>query len=340
MALYDADHGYYRFPRPIGRGGDFYTAVSVGPLYGQLLASVAVEVWRSVGEPAAFSIIEQGAHDGQLAADIWTALQRGPLAAAARYCIVEPREVYRNAQRAKLSALMGDRLHFAKVFSAKEAPIEYGFLVANELLDAFPCSRVRWDGQAWHEMYVREDATRRAPLEWVAGPVGQGMPQDEVAKLPTDLPAGYTTEMHLIANIFTEKLLSHPFKGAALFADYGYEAGEYYSHERSAGTLRRYFEHKMDDCVLEGLGQCDLTAHVNFTRVIEIAEAAGFGVRQFMEQGRFLTHAAKDWLTSLDGQPPTVESAALLRQFQSLTHPSHMGNSFRMLLLERGARVL
>ena len=67
-ALYDPALGYYgRGPRRIGRSGDFYTAVSVGPLYGKLLAQAACDVWQSLGCPADFTLVEQGAHDGQLA---------------------------------------------------------------------------------------------------------------------------------------------------------------------------------------------------------------------------------------------------------------------------------
>jgi SAM-dependent MidA family methyltransferase len=39
LALYCPELGFYeRFPHRIGRTGDFYTSVSVGPLFGRLLA--------------------------------------------------------------------------------------------------------------------------------------------------------------------------------------------------------------------------------------------------------------------------------------------------------------
>lgn len=37
MALYEPGLGYYETHRDIGRQGDFYTNVSIGPLFGQLL---------------------------------------------------------------------------------------------------------------------------------------------------------------------------------------------------------------------------------------------------------------------------------------------------------------
>ena len=38
-ALYEPGLGYYeRSALPVGRGGDFYTSVSVGPVFGELVA--------------------------------------------------------------------------------------------------------------------------------------------------------------------------------------------------------------------------------------------------------------------------------------------------------------
>ena len=74
MALYDPAVGYYGSQvRKIGRQGDFYTAVSVGPVYGALLAEVTQRVWMAAGEPGEFIVAEQAGHDGQLAEDVWTA---------------------------------------------------------------------------------------------------------------------------------------------------------------------------------------------------------------------------------------------------------------------------
>ena len=47
LALYHPDHGYYASGRArVGKSWDFYTSVSVGRIYGRLLASVCREVWQ------------------------------------------------------------------------------------------------------------------------------------------------------------------------------------------------------------------------------------------------------------------------------------------------------
>ncbi|WP_156345583.1 SAM-dependent methyltransferase [Verrucomicrobium spinosum] len=122
------------------------------------------------------------------------------------------------------------------------------------------------------------------------------------------------------------------FTGEILLADYGHAAREYYIPERNGGTLRRYCQHRTDDRVLENLGEADLTAHVNFTRLAEQAVALGMTVMEFIEQGRFLTHVAAHLLR----RPGFSPDPAWLRQFQTLTHPGHLGHAFHILALQKG----
>ena len=326
-ALYEPGVGYYgRGPRRIGRTGDFFTAVSVGPLYGRLLAQTAAEVWADLGCPDDFTIVEQGAHDGQLAADLW---HGWPHEQKPRYVIVEPQPAYRAVQMARLESLMGSSVEWvASLAELASRPHFCACFLSNELLDAFPVHRVRWTGKEWLEQHVTPD------LQWVDGPLSGPAVEQEVARLPCELPSDYVTEVHPQAVAWMTEMTRLPFRGAILIADYGYEAAEYYAPERSDGTVRRYHEHRSDGRVLEDLGDCDLTAHVNFTRLIETAEAGGLSVARFMDQGRFLTHAAVPWLRSLEGRSKTGDTAAALRQFHTLTHPGHMGAAFRMLLLK------
>src|SRR5712671_4944393 len=82
LSLYCPELGYYeRITNTPGRRGDFYTSVSVGPLFGELLAAQFAQ-WLGQWEPPNaesgmsgpapdhLQILEAGAHDGRLAADI------------------------------------------------------------------------------------------------------------------------------------------------------------------------------------------------------------------------------------------------------------------------------
>ncbi|MCB1207859.1 MAG: SAM-dependent methyltransferase [Verrucomicrobiales bacterium] len=335
FALYDAATGYYgRAPRRIGRSGDFYTAVSVGPLYGRLLAVSVRQCWEKMGCPQDFLIIEQAAHDGQLAEDILTAITApgDAFSAAARYHIIEPQPAYEAAQHARLFPQWPDRVTWSATSATVTGP---AFFLCNELVDALPAHLLRWSQGQWWERGVAVDAADT--LRWQDLPISDPELAAEAAKLPQDLPEGFVTEINLAALQWLRGIAAATFTGTVLIADYGLDAEEFWTASRAEGTIRRYANHQMDGDVLTDLGDCDLTAQVNFSQLIEEAEAAGLTVRAYQDQSRFLTHLAADWLRSLDGRPPDADTRAALRQFQTLTHPSLMGRSFRVLMLEKTA---
>jgi SAM-dependent MidA family methyltransferase len=334
MALYEPGAGYYRQGvRRIGRGGDFYTSVSVGPLFGALLAQHCHDVWQALGQPAEFVIIEQGAHDGTLARDILTALKtvHPELHDRARYLIIEPDATLQAAQRQTLGDEWEGRCTHVPDWQSLPSGL-CGIVLCNELLDAFPVHRVVFRDGQWQEQYValHEDEG----FDFVNGPLSSNELQDELALLPGPFADGHITEINVDAVSWLREIEQSQFTGEILIADYGHAAPEYFAPERREGTLRRYLAHKSDHKVLESLGECDLTAHVNFTRVAEEALGMGWQVEEFIEQGRFLTRVATSIMKCLDFQP----SASWLRQFQSLTHPSHLGHSFHVLTLSRGIR--
>jgi SAM-dependent MidA family methyltransferase len=325
LALYHPAHGYYGAgPRRIGRQGDFFTSVSVGPLFGRLLAMRALLEWQALGEPEDFAIIEQGAHDGQLAEDVLSAIGDKPL----RYLIVEPNPRYLEAQAKRL----GDRVQWVEGLSALQSGPKHAFFLCNELPDAFPVHLVRWCGGRWHELHVEEAG--HGAFRLVTGDFSCPALIDETKHLPSDLAPGHTLEINLVMLAWIRELARAAFRGSIFIADYGLDADEFFTDSRVDGTIRRYKQHHMDGDVLAELGESDLTTHINFTRLI--IEAVGHGLQkvEYDLQGRALGRMAIPWFKSLEGQPL---DAASMRQFQSLTHPAFMGRSFRCLQLKKSA---
>ena len=84
LALYCPLYGYYEKKRDTtGKRGDFYTSVSVGSLFGELLA-FQFDAWFTAAAPGGATrlrLAEAGAHDGRLARDIlnWFKRQRPAL---------------------------------------------------------------------------------------------------------------------------------------------------------------------------------------------------------------------------------------------------------------------
>ena len=326
-ALYHPQHGYYTSGRAsIGRGGDFFTSVSVGPLFGTLLARQFAEMWERLGTPGEFTIVEQGAHRGDFARDALTALRANAPAcfAAARYHIVEPSAALRAAQSAALNEFA------VRWFPTLDAlPAFTGVHFSNELLDAFPIYAVVWDGDAWRETHVGLEDGRFVftDLAITSAPL-----RTALAQLPP-VPASYRTEINLAALAWLDALAAKLTRGFALVIDYGFSRAEYYRPERTAGTLTGYARHRRTDDLLAAPGDTDLTAHVDFTALAERATAAGLRVAGFTDQHHFIV--ALGTLHFPATIPDTSASQRELRAFKTLMHPQMMGRSFQVLALEK-----
>jgi SAM-dependent MidA family methyltransferase len=326
-ALYHPEHGYYTSGRAgIGRGGDFFTSVSVGPLFGTLLARQFAEMWERLGEPREFSIVEQGAHRGEFARDVLTALRANSPAcfAATRYQIIEPSDALRSAQHATLGEFAA---HWSPTLDA--LPAFTGVHFSNELLDAFPVHAVAWDGSVWREIHVVLDGGR---FVFTDLPVTSAPLRAALAQLPP-VPAGYRTEINLAALTWIDALATKLTRGFALVIDYGFPRADYYRPERTTGTLTGYARHRRVDDLLAAPGETDLTAHVDFTALAGRALAAGLRVGGFTDQHHFIV--ALGALHCPATIPDTPASQRELRAFKTLMHPQMMGRSFQVIGFEK-----
>jgi SAM-dependent MidA family methyltransferase len=107
---------------------------------------------------------------------------------------------------------------------------------------------------------------------------------------------------------------------------------ELFSPGRTRGTLRAYFRHHATDDLLANVGEQDLTTHVNFSALQSIGEACGLTTETFSTQTQFLTQIlGKAQKEKSFGEWGTKQT----RQFQTLTHPEHLGRAFRVLVQSR-----
>lgn len=296
QALYHPAHGYYSSGRcAIGRKGDYFTNVSVGPLFGHLLGAQFTEIWKQLGKPDDFVIVEQGAHDGQFARDVFDSLQkRAPeFFEALRYRIVEPFPILRR-QQTRMLELFRDKIEWHDSLQ----PF-VGIHFSNELLDAMPvrligggCERfVGLDGAkfVFVNRPMHDEATfNEAALDWI----------DSVA---ANLQRGYVITI-----------------------DYGHLGGEF--HE----NVQVRAQHRNLDSPFERIGYADITMGVDWTSVTHRAQSNGMRVAGFTDQHHFLTGIISESpdLTSDSG-------AKIKRELQTLLHPEMLGRAFQVLALAK-----
>jgi SAM-dependent MidA family methyltransferase len=321
LALYHPEHGYYGAGRAsVGRDGDFFTNVSVGRVYGELLAGQFVEMWERLGRPGDFAIVEQGANDGAFAVDVlgWCREHAPACYESARYGIVEGFEVLSARQAERLAAHKGKvRWHP----SLEDLPPFTGVHFSNELVDAFPVHLVRWRAGGWQELWVTGD------LEWRERPLPPGRLPERLADVPQ--LDGYTTEVNLEALRWAEILAGKIERGWVLTVDYGMPRDRYYAPERNTGTLQCYAAHTKGLNPLANPGHCDLTAHVEFTSLAQAFMAAGLNLAGYTDQHHFLTGLAA---RAFAHRAPTPHET---RGLKTLLHPEMLGTSFQVLCLSR-----
>jgi SAM-dependent MidA family methyltransferase len=338
QALYHSAHGYYTSARHrIGRKGDFYTNVSVGRLYGQLLASQLAEMWVHLGRPPRFVIVEEGAEDGQLAIDILSALPgKSPEAAAAiQYAIVEPLVCKQHQQRTRLEPLFPGGVAWLPAIGALEPVI--GAFISNELVDAMPVEIVDYRNDTWSELLVTLSGD---DFLFEPAAIANEELAEAVQNIPLPLPSPYRTEINLAASHWIESVSAKLDRGFVLVVDYGYSRREYYKPERTAGTLSCYSRHRRGDNPFERPGEADITSHVDFTTLADSARLAGLAVAAYTDQHHFMVGAAEADLLALEksAQQEGARAArtAFLRPYLTLMHPGTMGLAFKYLLLTKG----
>jgi len=329
MALYHPALGYYaRESHQVGREGDFFASVSVGPLFGEILAHRFLRAWQQIGSPARWRIIESGAHDGSLARDVLTALaQLSPEAfSTLEYVIPEPLPRLQERQRATLQAFEARTRLISTAHELRSNPLP-GIAFGNELLDALPFHLVEWEDHRWHEVRVGLGVDHELTWEPNAEITDPKL-LAALAVLGSDFPAGYRTEVRTCIDEFLEPLTHCLMHGLMIWLDYGFARPEFYHPSRKTGTLRTFCKHRAADNPLVAPGEMDITAHVDFTAVAECARHLGGRPLAFRHQGSWLTEHARDWLIAQEGKPTSA-----LRQFHALTHPAHLGGHFHVIEL-------
>ena len=333
LALYCPETGYYERQKDnVGRAGDFITSVSAGSLFGELLAfqfAEWLEKLRMVD--GGWRIVEAGAHDGKLAADIlnWLQAHRPDLFSEIEYWILEPSFRRQTWQKQTLGKF-GPRVRWFSGFSDSAIHRFNGVIFSNELLDAFPVHRLGWNAQAknWFEWGV---AFSGGKLVWVK----ILDPQSAICnpQLEAVLPDNYTIEVSPAAENWWRMAAGVLAHGKLLTIDYGFTAAEQFSPSRPNGTLRAYHRHHVTGDLLAHPGEQDLTAHVNFSAIQKTGEEVGLKTENFCSQPQFLTRILQKAVT--DKSFANLD-AKQVRQFQTLTHPEHPGRAFRVLVQSRG----
>jgi SAM-dependent MidA family methyltransferase len=339
LALYHPSLGYYSQERlRVGRKGDFITNVSVGRLFGEILADQIAELWEFVGSPSKFTIVEAGAETGELASDLLSRLAQVESGVTWNYVITEPNDLKRAQQRQRLLG-KSDEQELVPTRSVRwvkrlgELDPITGIILGNELLDAIPARIVKFSADQWREVCV---ALEGSTLKFSSEPIKDPRLTARIAKIPLPLPQPYRTEVNLAATDWINDAAKTLERGFILMIDYGYSRSDYYSPLRTEGTLALYRNQQRQENIFEEIGQTDITTHVDFTAIAEAGLEAGCQLTGFTDQHHFMVGAGESRMRSFESGEGGNDRDRFLRAYKTLMHPEMMGLAFKYVLMSRG----
>lgn len=332
LALYAPGLGYYSAgSHKLGEAGDFVTAPELSPLFSRCVARQCEQVLAHLGGG---DILEVGAGSGVMAADVLAELETLDCLPGC-YFILEVSADLRQRQQQTVAARvphLAGRVHWLDVLPAVGFQ---GVVLANELLDAMP---VHVFGVAEKTSYERYVACGDGRFIWSDGPLSDARLVERIVALKDargEFAPGYVSEINLAAEDWLRSIAALLARGMVLLIDYGFPRREYYHPQRSGGTLMCHYRHRAhpDPLVLPGLQ--DITAHVDFTALAEVASEAGLTVAGFTTQAYFLLSSGLNEMMAASDPNDVRQHVLLMQQVKKLTLPSEMGELFKVMALMR-----
>lgn len=276
VALYHPAHGYYRSGKDrFGRGGDYFTAEQMQPVFGALIAARIRQLHEELGRPAEFAVVELGAGRKEMAEAF----------AGFRYYPVET--------------------------GGGEWPERFtGVVFSNEFFDALPVDAAVRRGGEFRELLV---GWRGEGFAWEEGPPLDGAARDYALRYYGGAAEGVWIEIALEALAWLERAAARLERGFVLTIDYGYLAREWRRFPQ--GTLMSYRSHRASEDVLIRAGEQDITAHVNFSALEEHGARCGLETVRYesMAQTLFAAGAGDNFAAALEASSPAERLARRLQ---------------------------
>lgn len=331
IALYHPECGYYSGDAsPVGQEGDYVTAPAYSPVFAFALGRLVREFLSHSGDGPS-TIVDIGCGDGSLIYSL--AIESGEAADAVRFVGVD-------RALGRIRPEFRERVRFETTIDAVPGGGAH-LVLSNEFFDALPFSRLVMRGEHLHELSVREGddglewSEHEAPAEY----------DDYFAERNVRLADGQFADVSLEWGASYADICRLVDRGLVVTFDYGYPVAKlFHPRARRFGTAAAYSHQRVSRDLLAVPGEQDITAHINFTDLIRVGEAAGFRTRFFDRQAKFLlslgitehelfSPAAELGAESVAAGVELFERRDAARQ---LVLPDSIGHDIRTLVQARG----
>ena len=346
--LYSPNGGFYS-ARDNKTSFHFGTSSTSHPVFGALIARQLEQMWRILGTPPVFHVIEVGSGDGALAQSIVDACRRTAPRFAQALCYVaadyEPGLLQSRDHTLGWPKGAGDSLppdgqgavsgiQRVKAEGVRAFRNVVGCILCNELIDNFPVHRFAIEGGRVKEVFV---TIAEGNLTEVLDEPSSPCIEKRLTSLGLSLPEGYRGEVNLAIEDWTGQLAEALERGFVLTIDYGQTAADLYSPRNAQGTLVCFNRHVISGDPYQDIGQQDITCQVDFTSLMRAGERHGLATAGYALQSEFLTNLGfPSFLDALETQGLSAARTELSRiAMMTLVDPEEYGD-FKVLAQVKG----
>lgn len=311
--------GYYQNYKAIGKGGDFFTSVSMSKFFGGSIANYIIKLIDKGELSPDATICEVGAHRGYLLADVVQFLYtlRPELLESFEFVIIERFESLQKEQNAYFEASFGEVVKLKHYQSFDEASFNEGFVFANEIFDAFGCELLYKEKFGMVDEAFKIDFTH----------------EDEALLQKAKKYGQFKGEVAIGYEAFANAM-HHAFERVH-FVTFDYGDME----PRNEFSARIYQRHQVfplfdEDIKLSKLYQkSDITYDVNFTHLKGAFEEAGFETLHYKTQMVALVElfGLIELLEILKNNTSPEHYTQEVKKVKGLIDPSVMGERFKMI---------
>lgn len=307
LALQHSTYGYYRSQEAIGQ--DFTTSPEISQVFGEIIGAWAMDYYEKLGQPKTLSLVELGPGKGTLMADFLRISKICPaFSRSLKIHMVEINPLLKLIQQKTVS----HPLHYAETFYHIPLSPDPLILIANEFFDVLPTNCYVRKDNVLYERYVDYQ---------------EGKLSFTLLKCMDNPGPDQTWEESPFAIALMKEICLRLLKQRGIFLciDYGYEQGY-------GESLQALFRKEFSDPLCH-VGKSDLTCHVNFGRLKDIALLNGLGVCGPIPQGQFLKNIGLDIRIEMLKYKNPSERENLDMSAKRLTNPQQMGKLFKVMAI-------
>tara|TARA_B100000029_G_scaffold473771_1_gene515456 strand:+ start:1607 stop:2644 length:1038 start_codon:yes stop_codon:yes gene_type:complete len=311
--------GYYLKNNPIGKKNDFITSPEISQMFGEVLTIFLINYWENKIKTNC-NLIELGPGKGTLLKDLLrTSYKYQDFLNAINLILIEKNKY--------LMQLQKDSLNFKNIYWSEEFNLvnnnKPSIIYSNEFFDCFPV-RQFYKKEKWYEKIIKYSNYKKnftfASKKVENNKILKALEKFDHVKV-AEISESRIKYFNLICKFIKKN------KGVFLTIDYGYK------NPPNHLLLQTIYNHKKTH-LFENIGNQDITTHVNFDELINLANANNLQIDLFCNQKDFLINCGlKERKNNLQKNKSEETIKKLNLEYERLINKSQMGEIFKVLVV-------